>query len=46
MGLKKAIYNFMHGIGFEEETHHWFDMPGTPKTSLGRNKIAKALRHV
>lgn len=46
LGLKKAIYNFMHGVGFEEETHQWFDIPGIPKTSLGRNKIAKALRHV
>jgi len=46
VGLKKAIYNFMHGVGFEEEAHQWFDMPSIPKTSLGRNKIAKALRHV
>ena len=46
LGLKKAIYNFMHGVGFEEETHQWFDIPNIPKTSLGRNKIAKALRHV
>jgi hypothetical protein len=36
----------MHGVGFEEETHQLFDMPAIPKTSLGRNKIAKALRHV
>jgi hypothetical protein len=46
VGLKKAIYNFMHGIGFEEETHRWFDIPGIPKTSVGRNKIAKALKHI
>jgi len=46
IGLKKAIYNFMHGVGFEEETHRWFDMPDIPKTSVGRNKIAKALKHV
>ncbi|MBU3589856.1 radical SAM protein [Polynucleobacter sp. 80A-SIGWE] len=46
VGLKKAIYNFMHGVGFEEDAHKWFDMPGTPKASVGRNKIAKALRHV
>ena len=46
MGLKKAIYNFMHGVGFEEDAHQWFDMPGTPKASVGRNKIAKALGHV
>ena len=46
IGLKKAIYNFMHGVGFEEETHRWFDMPDIPKTSVGHNKIAKALKHV
>ena len=46
VGLKKAIYNIMHGVGFEEDVHKWFDMPGIPKTSVGRNKIAKALRHV
>ncbi|MBU3561798.1 B12-binding domain-containing radical SAM protein [Polynucleobacter hallstattensis] len=46
LGLKKAIYNFMHGVGFEEEAHQWFDMPGIPKTSVRRNKIAKALKHV
>ena len=45
VGLKKAIYNFMHGVGFEEDAHNWFDMPGIPKASVGRNKIAKALRH-
>ena len=46
IGLKKAIYNFMHGVGFEEDAHKWFDMSGIPKTSVGRNKIAKALKHV
>jgi hypothetical protein len=46
IGLKKAIYNFMHGVGFEEDVHKWFDMPGAPKVTVGRNKIAKVLRHV
>jgi hypothetical protein len=46
VGLKKAIYNFMHGVGFEQDAHKWFDMSGIPKTSVGRNKIAKALKHV
>lgn len=45
VGLKKAIYNFMHGVGFEEDVHKWFDMSGIPKASVGRNKIAKALKH-
>lgn len=46
VGLKKAIYNFMHGVGFEQDAHKWFDMSGIPKASVGRNKIAKALKHV
>ena len=46
LGLKKAIYNYMHGLGFEEDVHQWFDMPATPKASVGRNKIAKALKHL
>ena len=44
LGLKKAIYNFMHGLGFEEDAHQWFDIPAIPKASVGRNKIAKALK--
>lgn len=46
IGLKKAIYNFMHGVGFEQDAHKWFDMSGMPKTSIARNKIAKTLRLV
>ena len=45
VGLKKAIYNFMHGVGFEEDAHNWFDMSGIPKASVRRNKIAKVLKH-
>jgi len=43
IGLKKAIYNFMHGLGFEQDVHTWFEMSGVPKSSVGRNKIAKIL---
>jgi radical SAM superfamily enzyme YgiQ (UPF0313 family) len=46
VGLKKAIYNFMHGIGFDQQTHTWFEMPGIPKSSISRNKIAKILGYV
>ncbi len=46
LGLKKAIYNFMHGVGFDADAHSWFDMPSIPKASVGRNKIAKSLRHI
>ena len=32
-GLKKAIYNYMHGIGHDEPVNRWFDFK-TPKTRL------------
>jgi hypothetical protein len=44
MGLKKAIYNFMHGVGFEADADTWFEMADIPKTTVARNKIAKTLR--
>ena len=45
-GLKKAIYNYMHGVGFDEDVRNWFDLTSEqiPKTSIPRNKIAKALQ--
>lgn len=43
LGLKKAIYNYMHGIGFEEDVRTWFDITDLPKTSLSRLKIANTL---
>ncbi len=42
VGLKKALYNFMHGIGLEEDVRTWFDFP-VPKTKVQRQRIAKAL---
>jgi len=42
-GLKKAIYNFMHGIGFEEDVRAWFDISGLPKTSLSPRQIENIL---
>jgi Radical SAM superfamily len=44
-GLKKAIYNYMHGVGVEEDVRQWFELPKgkCPKTLVPRHKIAKAL---
>ena len=42
MGLKKAIYNYMHGIGLEEDVRSWFDFK-VPRTTVARNKIERAL---
>lgn len=40
--LKKALYNYMHGIGLEEDVRSWFDGP-VPKTKVARHRIARAL---
>jgi len=42
LGLKKGIYNFMHGIGLEEDVRMWWDQP-VPKTRVPRRRIEKAL---
>jgi hypothetical protein len=44
VGLKKAIYNFMHGIGLEEDVRSWFAFK-VPKTTIHRNRIARALNN-
>ena len=42
-GLKKAIYNYMHGIGLDDDVRMWWDEP-MPKTRIGRRRIEQALR--
>jgi radical SAM superfamily enzyme YgiQ (UPF0313 family) len=42
VGLKKALYNYMHGIGLEEDVRSWFDHP-VPKARVARQRIARAL---
>ena len=45
LGLKKAIYNYMHGLGLEEDVRAWFDLPQgrCPKPKVPRSFIARAL---
>jgi hypothetical protein len=45
LGLKKAIYNYMHGLAFEVDAKDWFDGLGVriPKTSIAPDHIARAL---
>ncbi len=42
VALKKALYNYMHGIGLDEDVRRWFDMP-VPRTRVARNRIERAL---
>jgi radical SAM superfamily enzyme YgiQ (UPF0313 family) len=42
LGLKKALYNYMHGIGLDADVRSWFAGP-VPKTRVARHRIARAL---
>ena len=46
-GLKKAIYNYMHGVGLDAPVRSWFDLPKgqCPKPTVSRDKIFKALSY-
>lgn len=41
-GLNKALYNFMHGIGLEDDVRGWFDFP-VPKPAVRRGLIHRVL---
>ena len=41
-GLKKALFNYMHGIGFEQPLHTWFNFK-TPRTLIPSTYIERAL---
>ncbi len=40
--LNKALYNYMHGIGLDEDVRQWFDQR-VPKTRVPRHFIERAL---
>jgi hypothetical protein len=44
--LKKAIYNYMHGLGLDEDVRTWFrGVAGSvPRTRVVRHQIERALR--
>jgi radical SAM superfamily enzyme YgiQ (UPF0313 family) len=42
VALNKALYNYMHGIGLDEDVRSWFGTK-VPKTRVPRNFIARAL---
>lgn len=47
-GLKKSMYNYMHGLGFEKEVHTWFDKSDfklkIPRTGVAPNFIASIVQ--
>ena len=42
-GLRKAVYNFMHGVGLDEDVRAWFDFR-VPAARVDRRRIARRLR--
>jgi hypothetical protein len=45
LGLKKALYNYMHGVGLDDDVRSWFDLPSgkCPKPRVNKQFIQKAL---
>lgn len=41
-GLRKSLFNYMHGVGFEIPLEKWFDTK-VPKTSIAKNYISREL---
>ena len=44
-GLRKALYNYMHGIGFDQSMDFWFEQP-VVDTLMKKSLISKAVNDV
>ena len=44
-GLRKALYNYMHGIGFEQPMSFWFEQP-VPATKVKSSLVSHAVSAV
>lgn len=44
-GLKKSLFNFMHGIGFDMHLQDWFDFK-IPNTTIAPNYIENCLEEI
>ncbi len=40
---KKALYNYMHGIGLEHDVREWFE-DEVPRTRVPKTFVARALK--
>jgi hypothetical protein len=45
IGLRKALYNYMHGVGLDEDVRAWFDHLAhpVPRPTVKRHFIERAL---
>jgi radical SAM superfamily enzyme YgiQ (UPF0313 family) len=44
-GLRKALYNYMHGIGFDQSMNFWFEQP-VKRTLVKKELISKAINNL
>ena len=42
VGLKRALYNYMHGVGLDQDVRFWFDTK-VPRAKVSTNLIQKAI---
>ncbi len=43
-GLRKSLFNYMHGVGFEIPLQDWFDVK-MPKTTVSKHFISKVVQN-
>jgi hypothetical protein len=46
LGLRRGLYNFMHGVGLDWDVRRFFEEVRVPKPTVKRGHIARALAHV
>ena len=46
VGLRKALYNFMHGVGLDDDVRGWFDDPVATRATQRRGRGARSTRGV
>jgi hypothetical protein len=42
-GLRKAVYNYMHGLGLDTDVRRWFEGKRVPRPAVPRELIREAL---
>jgi len=45
IGLRKALYNFMHGVGLEADVRIWFDAPTAPRSTARYSRRVERSPH-
>jgi hypothetical protein len=43
IALRKALYNYMHGVGLDRDVREWFE-DDVPRTRVPKSFIARALK--